>query len=145
MGIYHHSNRYMTYCHASVTDHAVKMHELPDEYLADAMPIAKRIATAQGLENYNILQVSTSTSTPSLLYMNWVRGLSHRTTVALPTKKSTMFTSTSYPSLAFLIKKDSSSVGRCRNPAQMSYRNCTKKLLPNCENVLELNSFTVYV
>ncbi|KAI6114506.1 hypothetical protein F5141DRAFT_1291213 [Pisolithus sp. B1] len=29
---------------------------LPDEYLADAMPIAKKIASAQGLENYNILQ-----------------------------------------------------------------------------------------
>ncbi|KAI6163287.1 HIT-like protein [Pisolithus thermaeus] len=37
-------------------DHAAKLHELPDEYLADAMPIAKRIASAQGLENYNILQ-----------------------------------------------------------------------------------------
>lgn len=33
------------------------MHELPDEYLADALPIAKQIALAQGLENYNILQV----------------------------------------------------------------------------------------
>lgn len=32
------------------------MHELPDEYLADAMPIAKKIAVAQGIENYNILQ-----------------------------------------------------------------------------------------
>ena len=40
-----------------VVDHAVKMHELPDEYLADAMPIAKKIAIAQGAENYNILQV----------------------------------------------------------------------------------------
>ncbi|KAH0832383.1 hypothetical protein J3R83DRAFT_13415 [Lanmaoa asiatica] len=38
------------------TDHTVKMHELPDEYLADALPIAKKIALAQGLENYNILQ-----------------------------------------------------------------------------------------
>lgn len=37
-------------------DHAAKLHELPDEYLADAMPIAKKIAAAQGLENYNILQ-----------------------------------------------------------------------------------------
>ncbi|KAF8657313.1 hypothetical protein AX16_002235 [Volvariella volvacea WC 439] len=36
--------------------HAVKMHELPDEYLADALPIAKKIAIAQGAENYNILQ-----------------------------------------------------------------------------------------
>ena len=38
-------------------DHTEKMHELPDEYLADLMPIAKRIAVAQGLDNYNILQV----------------------------------------------------------------------------------------
>jgi diadenosine tetraphosphate (Ap4A) HIT family hydrolase len=34
----------------------VKMHELPDEYLADAMPVAKKIALALGAENYNILQ-----------------------------------------------------------------------------------------
>jgi diadenosine tetraphosphate (Ap4A) HIT family hydrolase len=38
-------------------DHAAKMHELPDEYLSDAMPVAKKIALAQGVENYNILQV----------------------------------------------------------------------------------------
>jgi diadenosine tetraphosphate (Ap4A) HIT family hydrolase len=34
----------------------MKMHELPDEYLADAMPVAKRIALAQGFDSYNILQ-----------------------------------------------------------------------------------------
>jgi hypothetical protein len=33
------------------------MHELPDEYLADALPLAKKIAVANGAENYNILQV----------------------------------------------------------------------------------------
>ena len=33
------------------------MHELPDEYLADALAVAKRIALEKGLENYNILQV----------------------------------------------------------------------------------------
>ena len=38
-------------------DHAEKLHDLPDEYLADALPIAKKIALAQGAENYNILQV----------------------------------------------------------------------------------------
>ncbi|KAF9234878.1 HIT-like protein [Melanogaster broomeanus] len=37
-------------------DHTAKMHELPDEYLTDVMPIAKKIALAQGLDNYNILQ-----------------------------------------------------------------------------------------
>lgn len=39
-------------------DHAEKLHQLPDEYLADAMPVAKKIALALGAENYNILQVS---------------------------------------------------------------------------------------
>ena len=41
----------------AVVDHAEKLHQLPDEYLADMLPIAKKIAVAQGAENYNILQV----------------------------------------------------------------------------------------
>ncbi|KAI0036294.1 HIT-like protein [Vararia minispora EC-137] len=36
--------------------HAEKLHQLPDEYLSDAMPVAKKIAAALGAENYNILQ-----------------------------------------------------------------------------------------
>lgn len=32
------------------------MHELPDEHLTDILPIAKKIALAQGVEDYNILQ-----------------------------------------------------------------------------------------
>lgn len=32
------------------------MHELPDENLRDILPIAKRIAIAQGVPDYNILQ-----------------------------------------------------------------------------------------
>ncbi|THH29356.1 hypothetical protein EUX98_g4816 [Antrodiella citrinella] len=36
--------------------HAEKLHELPDEYLTEALPIAKKIATALGLKDYNILQ-----------------------------------------------------------------------------------------
>ncbi|KAJ2915319.1 hypothetical protein MD484_g5105, partial [Candolleomyces efflorescens] len=36
--------------------HAEKLHELPDEYLNDILPIAKKIAIAQGAENYNVLQ-----------------------------------------------------------------------------------------
>ncbi|KAG7088868.1 hypothetical protein E1B28_012821 [Marasmius oreades] len=36
--------------------HAQKVHELPDEYLRDILPIAKKIAIAQGAENYNVLQ-----------------------------------------------------------------------------------------
>ncbi|KAG0263908.1 Adenosine 5'-monophosphoramidase [Actinomortierella ambigua] len=33
------------------------MHELPDDSLADLMPLAKKVANALGSENYNILQV----------------------------------------------------------------------------------------
>ncbi|KZS89497.1 HIT-like protein [Sistotremastrum niveocremeum HHB9708] len=36
--------------------HAEKLHELPDEYLAEAMPIAKKLALAIGAPDYNILQ-----------------------------------------------------------------------------------------
>jgi hypothetical protein len=57
-----------------IIDHAAKLHELPDEYLADVMPIAKKIATAQGLENYNILQVrfhmQLSSISPHSLLLN---------------------------------------------------------------------------
>ena len=43
-----------------VVDHAEKLHQLPDEHLADLLPIAKKIAVAQGAENYNVLQVGTT-------------------------------------------------------------------------------------
>jgi diadenosine tetraphosphate (Ap4A) HIT family hydrolase len=38
--------------------HCEKMHQLPDEYLADAMPVAKKIVEALQTDdlNYNILQ-----------------------------------------------------------------------------------------
>ncbi|CAM0141794.1 unnamed protein product [Umbelopsis sp. WA50703] len=36
--------------------HAEFLHEVPDEYLADAMPLAKKIAVASKLKFYNILQ-----------------------------------------------------------------------------------------
>ncbi|KAG8983378.1 hypothetical protein FRB94_007005 [Tulasnella sp. JGI-2019a] len=36
--------------------HAEKLHEVPDESLADVMPIAKKIALAIGSPDYNILQ-----------------------------------------------------------------------------------------
>ena len=42
---------------ARFPDHAERMHELPDENLRDIVPIAKRIAIAQGTPDYkNILQ-----------------------------------------------------------------------------------------
>ncbi|CCO36478.1 Hit family protein 1 OS=Saccharomyces cerevisiae (strain ATCC 204508 / S288c) GN=HNT1 PE=1 SV=2 [Rhizoctonia solani AG-1 IB] len=36
--------------------HGQKLHDIPDEYLADALPIAKKIALALGATDYNILQ-----------------------------------------------------------------------------------------
>ncbi|KAI1788901.1 HIT-like protein [Ganoderma leucocontextum] len=36
--------------------HAEKLHELPDDYLPDVLPAAKKIALALGAENYNLLQ-----------------------------------------------------------------------------------------
>ncbi|TMB99351.1 MAG: HIT family protein [Chloroflexi bacterium] len=35
--------------------HAVTIRHLPDDYLADMLPAIMRVATALGLENYNIL------------------------------------------------------------------------------------------
>lgn len=35
------------------------MDEVPDEYLAEILPLAKKIALANGIPNYNILQVRT--------------------------------------------------------------------------------------
>lgn len=36
--------------------HAAKLHELPDDHLAELLPVAKKLAIATGAENYNILQ-----------------------------------------------------------------------------------------
>jgi predicted house-cleaning noncanonical NTP pyrophosphatase (MazG superfamily) len=44
------------------TDHAEFMHQVPDEYLADVMPIAKKIAAAGGFAQYNVLQVRSHIS-----------------------------------------------------------------------------------
>lgn len=33
------------------------MHQVPDEYLSEMMPIAKKIAAAGGYSQYNVLQV----------------------------------------------------------------------------------------
>jgi len=37
-------------------DHAEKLHDVPDAYLSDILPIAKKISLALGTENYNLLQ-----------------------------------------------------------------------------------------
>jgi diadenosine tetraphosphate (Ap4A) HIT family hydrolase len=37
-------------------EHAVKFHELSDESLADILPVAKKVALALGIKDYNLLQ-----------------------------------------------------------------------------------------
>ncbi|KAI5480723.1 hit family protein 1 [Pseudohyphozyma bogoriensis] len=36
--------------------HGNKLHDVPDEYLSELLPIAKKLAVAVGAEDYNILQ-----------------------------------------------------------------------------------------
>ncbi|KAG9121117.1 hypothetical protein FRC07_003060 [Ceratobasidium sp. 392] len=36
--------------------HGEKLHDIPDEYLADTLPISKKLAIATGAADYNILQ-----------------------------------------------------------------------------------------
>jgi len=43
----------LTYWHEG---HGEKLTDIPDEYLTDVMPIAKKIAAATGAVDYNILQ-----------------------------------------------------------------------------------------
>ena len=43
-------------------EHAVKFHELSDDSLADLLPVAKKVALALGVKDYNILQNNGMTS-----------------------------------------------------------------------------------
>lgn len=48
------------------SDHGEKLHDVPDEQLREVMVVAKKIAVAQGLVDYNILQVSTSSTAAAM-------------------------------------------------------------------------------
>jgi hypothetical protein len=73
------------------------MHELPDEYLADALPVAKKIAAAQGVENYNILQVclKEASSSPVTLALQltvvMIEQWAHRASGAINRHQHTQF------------------------------------------------------
>lgn len=53
------------------------MHQLPDEYLAEALPLAKKIAIAQGVENYNILQNNGRIAHQACFSCARISGLAH--------------------------------------------------------------------
>lgn len=42
------------------TDHAAKLTGVPDDALAELLPLVKRLALAVGCEDFNVLQVSCS-------------------------------------------------------------------------------------
>ncbi|EME40083.1 hypothetical protein DOTSEDRAFT_137471 [Dothistroma septosporum NZE10] len=48
----------LSYGHALVIPkyHGVKLLDIPDDHLSELLPVAKKIANATGVENYNILQ-----------------------------------------------------------------------------------------
>lgn len=46
-------------------EHGVKFHELSDETLADMLPVAKKVALALGIKDYNLLQ-NNGTVVPDL-------------------------------------------------------------------------------
>ncbi|KAG8926011.1 hypothetical protein FRC02_009273 [Tulasnella sp. 418] len=51
--------------------HAAKAHEVPDEYLADILPIAKKVALAQNLSDYNILQNNGSIAHQVVMHVHF--------------------------------------------------------------------------
>lgn len=54
-------------------DHGAKLHDIPDEHLGEILKTLKKIAVAQGVENYNILQVRTACF---FLFLATAQGLS---------------------------------------------------------------------
>ena len=110
-------------CSSCLTDHAEKLHQVPDEYFADVLPTAKQIALALNADNYNLLQVRRVTS----IIKNVLTSLSVRITVALLTRRSIMSTSTSSLSLRLPTPKVSSWAGRHRNRPWMNSRSFTRR------------------
>ncbi|PVU85781.1 hypothetical protein BB560_006907 [Smittium megazygosporum] len=51
--------------------HAQKMHELPDEHLADILPVAKKIAIAIGCTDYNILQNNGALANQEVMHVHF--------------------------------------------------------------------------
>lgn len=57
-------------------EHAVRFHELSDETLADLLPVAKKVANALGLSDYNLLQ--NNGSKPSNFAAHYIGRIAHQ-------------------------------------------------------------------
>ena len=107
------------------TDHAEKLHELPDEYFADVLPAAKKIALALNAEHYNLLQVSILDT----LGVHCVLILcASRTMDVSLIRRSITSTSTSSPSLRPATPRVLSLAGPRRSPPLTILRHCTRNL-----------------
>lgn len=51
--------------------HAEKLHEVPYDALSEILVIAKKIATAAGFENYNVLQNNGSLAHQAVPHAHW--------------------------------------------------------------------------
>jgi len=49
--------------------HGPRLHDIPDEYLVDILPLAKKIAIASGSKDYNILQNSGATAAQAAIHI----------------------------------------------------------------------------
>ncbi len=126
--------------------HAQKLHELPDEYLADALPITKKIALALGCEDYNILQVKFRVPfnrdiMKKPVETNWSFWLlTNRTTEGSRSKKSTMFISMLFRNR--MRNKGWLLGGLLRSLGWMNWGSCMRSWRPSYDrHRLVLNSF----
>eukprot|EP01098_Paradermamoeba_levis_P002748 TRINITY_DN1322_c0_g1_i4.p1 TRINITY_DN1322_c0_g1~~TRINITY_DN1322_c0_g1_i4.p1 ORF type:complete len:151 (+),score=38.94 TRINITY_DN1322_c0_g1_i4:40-453(+) len=51
--------------------HGEKLHQIPEEHLADLLPLTKKIVTALGAENYNILQNNGSIAHQVVMHVHF--------------------------------------------------------------------------
>lgn len=106
---------------ATFPDHTAKLHDTPDEYLAEAMPIAKKIAGALGAENYNILQVWVTSLSVHILVLIESLALRNRTTAVSHTRYPPLFLLGATPPYYSLLTKSQSTIQLtppypCQNP-----------------------------
>ena len=109
--------------------HSNRMDEVPDEHLAEILPLAKKIAKAQGLVNYNILQVRISSYNLRRVRSDPI--ISYRTTARLRSSMSSTSTSTSFPSqMKRRVSSSISNTGRAKKSRRTSLSRPSRRSRP---------------